>query len=206
MADLAGFIRILREDFPYVYSPVAALNLTQVADSLLAEVDTKRMSRKHAKPRDIDKGDYWRRRVRMALARGYFLNGKWLSEAHRDAYLHSCSHRPEGDGGMTPDQIFDIRDRNSQRLNHHDSQPHGTMYSSADFMRTIFDCDALLRHTLRLERFLTDEGYRRCDAPACNCGSWHKIEKPQIEKPHECSYYIGAHRCVKCGALRQGVA
>lgn len=25
-----------------------------------------------------------------------------------------------------------------------------------------------------VEAFLEHEGYRRCDIPACNCGSWHK--------------------------------
>ena len=26
----------------------------------------------------------------------------------------------------------------------------------------------------KAEDFLTREGYRACDIPACNCGSWHK--------------------------------
>lgn len=26
----------------------------------------------------------------------------------------------------------------------------------------------------QLRAFLEREGYRRCDAPACNCGSWHQ--------------------------------
>jgi hypothetical protein len=34
--------------------------------------------------------------------------------------------------------------------------------------------------------FLEREGYRRCDIPACNCGSWHKheaAEEPRREEP-----------------------
>ena len=30
-----------------------------------------------------------------------------------------------------------------------------------------------------LELFLQGEGYRFCDIPACNCGSWHKALKEQ---------------------------
>ena len=29
----------------------------------------------------------------------------------------------------------------------------------------------------RLKEFLEREGYRRCDVPACNCGSFHKAER-----------------------------
>jgi len=28
----------------------------------------------------------------------------------------------------------------------------------------------------KAERFLDREGYRMCDTPACNCGSWHRIQ------------------------------
>jgi hypothetical protein len=30
-------------------------------------------------------------------------------------------------------------------------------------------------------RFLAEEGYRRCDVPACNCNRWHKPVWPIIE-------------------------
>ena len=29
----------------------------------------------------------------------------------------------------------------------------------------------------KLLLFIEREGYRKCDIPACNCGSWHKVEK-----------------------------
>jgi hypothetical protein len=29
----------------------------------------------------------------------------------------------------------------------------------------------------RAVNFLEGRGYRRCDVPACNCGSWHKQEE-----------------------------
>jgi hypothetical protein len=29
----------------------------------------------------------------------------------------------------------------------------------------------------RALNFLEGRGYRRCDTPACNCGSWHKQEE-----------------------------
>lgn len=35
----------------------------------------------------------------------------------------------------------------------------------------------LLQHEkdyAKVLELLEREGYRRCDAPACNCGSWHK--------------------------------
>lgn len=32
---------------------------------------------------------------------------------------------------------------------------------------------ALLARAERAERFISDEGYRRCDIPACNCPYWH---------------------------------
>lgn len=31
---------------------------------------------------------------------------------------------------------------------------------------------------MHAERFLEREGYRRCDRPACNCGSWHREAEP----------------------------
>lgn len=32
----------------------------------------------------------------------------------------------------------------------------------------------MLRHRLdKAEEFIGFRGYRRCDMPACNCGSWH---------------------------------
>jgi hypothetical protein len=45
LGELAAFVRLLREDFAAVYSPVAAMNLTQTADSLLADYDRMEASR-----------------------------------------------------------------------------------------------------------------------------------------------------------------
>ena len=42
---------------------------------------------------------------------------------------------------------------------------------------TTTDKVAALRDALeRAESFIAREGYRRCDVPACNCGSWHPSE------------------------------
>lgn len=31
---------------------------------------------------------------------------------------------------------------------------------------------------LKAEAFLERNGYRRCDIPACNCGSYHEVREP----------------------------
>lgn len=41
----------------------------------------------------------------------------------------------------------------------------------ADFKNQI---DDLKDQVYELESFLRSEDYRKCDSPACNCGSWHK--------------------------------
>lgn len=35
---------------------------------------------------------------------------------------------------------------------------------------------AFRRESSKQAAFLERQGYRRCDIPACNCGSWHKWE------------------------------
>lgn len=41
-------------------------------------------------------------------------------------------------------------------------------------MRWMRGAPELFEKYIALQSFLEREGYRRCDIPACNCGSWHK--------------------------------
>lgn len=48
--------------------------------------------------------------------------------------------------------------------------------NGADFDRVHAENEALRQKASELDRahrFIESEGYRRCDIPACNCGSWH---------------------------------
>jgi len=36
--------------------------------------------------------------------------------------------------------------------------------------------DKLKEEVYQRDCFLEREGYRRCDAPACNCGRWHRVQ------------------------------
>jgi hypothetical protein len=44
-------------------------------------------------------------------------------------------------------------------------------------LTTIHDStkDELWDRAMRAEDFIHDLGYRRCNTPACNCNSWHKL-------------------------------
>lgn len=60
-----------------------------------------------------------------------------------------------------------------------------------------------LRRLNKAWAFMAREGYRYCDIPACNCGSWHKAQPmPCGEDNH--TYHVGGRHCTKCGVLREG--
>lgn len=55
--------------------------------------------------------------------------------------------------------------------------------STIHLYKTTIDVLEELKH--KTEGFLEHEGYRRCNAPACNCNSWHKASPTNLSLEHE---------------------
>lgn len=70
------------------------------------------------------------------------------------------------------DDIMDRRDLNSG-----DERAVAVVRDLAFWARrTAVVLRMLQAQASRADQFLTREGFRRCDAPACNCGSWHRTD------------------------------
>ena len=62
-----------------------------------------------------------------------------------------------------------------------------------DYIKTLQKNHAILRQQsekdkselFKIKMFLEWEGYRKCDRPACNCGSYHKEIKQYLNKDQE---------------------